>query len=57
MNRHLLVSAVILVVFVAMFVLAWTRSDVGQMALFGAGALAFLVRVVGLARQRDEVVE
>ena len=57
MNRHPVVSATTLIIFVAMSVLAWTRGDIGQMALFGAGAVVFLVRVVALARHRGEMLE
>jgi len=55
MNRHVIVTAVILLIFAAMLVLAILRGDWVQSALFGMGTLAFLIRLLTMkpAESRD----
>lgn len=50
MDRHVIVTAVIFMIFAIMLVLAVLRGDLQQSLLFGIGALAFLIRLVMLRR-------
>lgn len=50
MNRHVIVTAVIFLIFAVVLVLAILRGDLVQSVLFGVGTVAFLIRLLTMTR-------
>lgn len=57
MRRHELIVAAIFLLFAALAGSAWLRDDIAHLTLFGLGALAFLLRLIGSYRERAQATE
>jgi len=57
MRRHELIVAAIFLLFAALAGSAWLRDDIAHLTLFGFGALAFLLRLIGSYRERAQATE
>lgn len=57
MNRHLVISLVVAIIFAVSAILAITKTDTVQAALFGVGAIIFAMRAASVANRSKTAVE